>query len=120
MKVKTGRYSDIVKEQARLKVKPLLSGSSYSGNAPAPFIGRFGYPHVNIGIMAPPQIDEEAWRYDAPRHWSQEQIQIPKIVEYRSSLINSRFQGHVKKPHKYLEIAQEVGMASKPVEIEVN
>ena len=45
---------------------------------------------------------------------------IPKIIDFRSSLINSRMKMNVKSSSKFLEISQEVGMASKPVELEIN
>jgi len=46
---------------------------------------------------------------------------IPEIVKFRASLVNSRFPAYVKdRNNKMLEISKEVGMASKPVDIEIN
>ncbi len=94
----------------------------FQGSAPAPFIGRFGYPRVNVGLLSP-QISGDTSHYDAPKLWSQHNIPIGNIASLRYSLVNSKTQWQVKdtlKRSKFLDICQEVGMAAKPVELEVN
>lgn len=88
--------------------------------APAPFVGRLGYPHVSVGILAPPEKEEDAWEYDAPRHWAREDYKIDRLVELRSSLINSNRKMGVMERSPYLETVQEVGLASRPVDVEVD
>jgi len=107
-----------IKSITKFKIKPKLR-EQFFGTSPAPFIGRFGYPLVNVGILSPPEITNDAWLYDAPRFWSANNFQIPQIVEFRSSLINSHSKAHVKSRSKLQAISQEVGMASKPVELEM-
>ena len=58
------------KARALFRVKDLLKTKDFSGSAPTPFVGRYGYPHVNVGILSPPEIREDAWTFDAPRYWS--------------------------------------------------
>jgi len=117
------RSGQLCPKHARLvsiaKVSRQLDKEEFFGSSPAPFVGRFGYPDVNLGILSPPERTEEAWLHDAPRHWAAEQYEIPQIVDLRSSLINSRFRINIKEHNKLLMIGQEVGMASKPVDIEV-
>lgn len=108
-----------IKSIARFKIKLQLNKKQFFGDSPAPFVGRFGYPNVNVGILNLPEIKEDAWLYDAPRFWASNQFQIPQIVEYRASLINSHSKAHVKSNEKIMEISQEVAMAAKPVELEV-
>ncbi len=102
------------------RAKHFLNKESFEGSAPGAFVGRFGYPNVNVGILSVPEIKEESWLYDAPRFWAEKEFEIPEIVDFRSSLINSRFNIHIKKQDKFLDIAKEVGMASKPAELELN
>lgn len=93
----------------------------FSGSAPAPFIGRFGYPQVNIGVLSPQFIGETA-EYDSPRLWNATQAKIHDIASKRYSLVNSRQQANVKelfKNNRFLEIVQEVGMAKTAAELEV-
>ncbi len=108
-----------VRSIARFKIKPKLNREQFFGSSPAPFVGRFGYPFVNVGVLSPPETTEDAWLYDAPRFWSARQFQIPEIVEFRSSLINSHSKSHVRSASRLQEISRQVGMAEKPVELEL-
>lgn len=107
------------KLHAAVKIKDRISKENFFGSSPAPFVGRYGYPHINVGILAPPE-ERETWIYDAPQFWSSENYQIPQIIDLRSSLVNSRFKSYIKDRSKMLEISQEVGMASKPVDLEIS
>lgn len=108
---------------SQTKAKELHSSKDFFGEAPSPFVGRFGYPNINLGILTPPQEVENAWEYDAPKHWAKNSFQIPEIVDLRSALLNSRFKTRVDSVRdnvKMVDITQEVGLASKPVELEMN
>lgn len=107
-----------LKTQSMYKVKAHLSKEEFESASPAPFVGHFGYPRVHIGILAPPVDTEDVWMYDAPKYWSEKELQIPEIVDFRSSLINSRFNANVRVRNRFLEISQEVAMASSPADIE--
>ena len=81
---------------------------------------------VNVGILSLQENTKDAWLYDAPRYWAENNYQIPQIIEYRSELVNSRFKAHIKDTrnsrgdfNKMLDIEQEIGMASRPVDIEI-
>src|SRR3989338_8697747 len=91
-----------LKAQAFLR-SSAFQGTAFAGSAPAPFVGRFGYPNVNVGILAPPEISESAGIYDAPRDWAAAQFGVPEIVALRASLINSRFKLNVKSTNAFLD-----------------
>lgn len=111
----------IAKAESMFRVKEKATAKDFFGSSPAPFVGRFGYPNINVGILSPVGSGDNAWEYDAPRHWAQNNYNIPQIIDFRSSLINSRFRSYIKqKSSKLLEISREVGMASKPVDVEVS
>lgn len=110
----------IAKSNAMFKVKENIEKEDFLGSSPTPFVGHHGYPFLNVGILSTSEVKENAWEYDAPRHWSELNYDIPRIVDFRSSLINSRFKAHAHDRNKLLELSQEVGMASKPVDVEVN
>ncbi|MBD3164368.1 hypothetical protein GF323_04155 [Candidatus Woesearchaeota archaeon] len=107
------------KSEARFKVEKSLN-RDFQGSSPSPFIGRFGYPYVNVGFLSPPEIKDNAWLYDAPRYWSSHNYNISRIIGFRSELINSSKKAFVKGMGKTLEIARQIGMASAPVDLEVN
>ena len=94
----------------------------FFGTSPAPFIGRYGYPNVNIGVLSP-QLEGDTSHYDSPRLWSQKALPIGTIASMRYGLVNSRTSWNVKDTRtrgKFLDVCQEVGMSSKAVEMEVN
>jgi len=108
------------KSQAIFKIEKMLDKSDFSSSSPAPFVGHYGYPNVNVGILSPARLDEEPELYDAPKYWAEHNFEIPKIVDLRSSLINSRFKIQIKNQSRFLDISKEIGMASKPVDVEIS
>lgn len=105
---------------ALLRAKPLLQKEEFTGSGVAPFIGKYGYPNVNIGFLAPQQTQEDAWKHDAPRHWGTTNTKIPEIVNYRTALVNSKIQANIKIQDKFVTLAQELALSSKPVDIDVS
>jgi len=110
----------LAKSEALFKVKRLDIREDFSGASPTPFVGHYGYPFLNVGIMSVPDAKEDTWEYDSPRYWAEKDYEIPRIIDFRSNLINNRFKAHAQDKNKLLDISQEVGMASIPVDIEVN
>src|SRR3989344_3074244 len=100
-----------------------LDGSS----PPSVFVGsKLHYPLVNVGILSPLQRDENAWLYDQPKYWADNNFQINDVVKLRDSLLNSRFQSNVRDvtsnsstSKKFVQLAQEIAVASKPVDVEI-
>ncbi len=93
----------------------------FSGNSPpSVFIGsKLKYPKVNVGILAPPEITNDSWIYDAQNYWVKQNYQVKDILEFRASLINSRFPSTVNNLNdRMINMAQEVAMAAKPVDLE--
>ncbi|MFH1770680.1 MAG: hypothetical protein ABH828_03925 [archaeon] len=90
----------------------------FFGAAPNIFVGKYGYPNVNVGILSNENVTED---YDDPLVWYNKKFDIPKIVSMRSFLINSNFKSRVKSfDDRLIEMTQEIGMAKNPVDVEVN
>jgi len=117
-------YDNLFQSHAKLK-------QDFFGSAPAPFVGKFGYPNINVGILSPSEITEEAWKFDAPEYWSQTNHKIKDVLGYRSNLVNSKFKANVTdvrkasinstyEPSKHLQTTQEVALSLKPVDIEIS
>ena len=97
-----------------------INKTNYFGASPAVFVGRFGYPNVNVGILTPPNITDSE-TYDDPRLWGSQNYDINTLINIRSSLVNSRFKMLVSYHRdKFLDMTQEISMASKPVDVEVS
>ena len=107
------------------KVKDLSNISKIDSNSPpSVFIGsRLKYPLVNVGILSPLEKDENAWIYDDSKYWADNNFQIKDVISLRESLLNSRFKSKVtdlrSNNKKFIQIAQEIAVASKPVDIEI-
>ncbi len=100
------------------KIEKELDKDEFDSSSRTPFVSRFGYPNISVGVLAPPGVND-ATNYDAPRQWSAAGFKIPEIIELRSSMVNSRFPVSVKQSNKELEKAQEISMAQKAVTMDV-
>src|SRR3989344_1144721 len=114
-----GRCPVCARSNAIYRVKGSMDKKEFTSDAVAPFVGRYGYPNINVGILAPPEQSEESWLFDAPKHWASENYEIPKIVDFRSSLLNSRYNVNIKKKINLIELSQDIAMSSKPVDVDI-
>ncbi len=89
----------------------------FFGEAPNVFIGRYGYPNINVGLLSTEQYDN----HDAPLKWSANNYQVQQVIDLRTALVNSTFRTNIKSFNdKMLEMSQEVSLAAKPVDVEIN
>jgi hypothetical protein len=95
------------------RYKDYFQKENFSGSAPSVFVGTYKYPNVNIGLLSPTFLTSNAWLYDAPEYWYANQYSVDDIIDIRAGLVNSK-----NNNGKTLEIAQEIAMASKPVDTE--
>ncbi|MBU0457171.1 MAG: hypothetical protein ABH824_00720 [Nanoarchaeota archaeon] len=118
MNIQRIKFKDI-EQIPYLKVKNEFK-EDFLGSSPAPFIGRYGYPNINVGILSP-QFLGDTLQYDSPRLWNKNKFNIGQIASMRYGMVNSRSQANIKDLHgKFLEIVQEVGMAKNSTELEIN
>lgn len=107
----------------QFKVKEIFKDEFFSNSPPSIFVGSKTFPNVNVGVLAPPEKRENVWLYDAQKYWAEKNFDIYQIMEFRSSLINSRFRTDVKavrtNDNRFLNLAREIGMSVKPVDVEV-
>ncbi|MBI2546596.1 hypothetical protein HYV81_05450 [Candidatus Woesearchaeota archaeon] len=115
-----GRCPVCARNNAMYRIKAKLDKEQFMSDGISPFVGRFGYPNINVGIMTPPEQHDDAWLFDAPKYWSAENYAIPKIVDFRSSLLNSRSVLNIRQHTKLLELSQDIAMSSKPVDVEIH
>ena len=90
---------------------------SFSGSTPNLFVGRYGYPDVNVGFLAA----EDYTMHDEPKLWTAEQTPIRDIIQFRASLVNSTFKASVKSfPERYAEMRELVAQAERPAAVDVD
>jgi len=90
-----------------------LSEELFGSSPPSIFVGRYGYPKVRVSPALPP-LTGDTTIYDTPEMWSG--LPVEKILEFRYSLVMGRFEVDVRKG---IDIAQELALFDKPVEVEM-
>jgi hypothetical protein len=97
---------------SKMKTAPLFDSLSIEGSSPpSVFIGRFGYPKVNIGPMIPP-IHGDTSEMDTPELWIGKKID--DIVDFRSQLVRGMHRVDifdVESSNKIVEITRELALA---------
>lgn len=94
-----------------------LSGPS----PPAVFVGRHGYPAVQMGPLLPPVPELAADHGDSPADWAK-RLDIADILALRARLVRSKSLVRVDRITDgigALEASRAIAMAAKPVETEV-
>jgi hypothetical protein len=117
---------EIIKKISELKFRYRDFGNISkldSNSPPSIFVGsKLKYPLVNVGILSPLERDENSWVYDDAKYWANNNFQIGDVLKLRGNLLNSRFQSTVhdsRTGKKFVEIAKEIAIASKPVDLEI-
>ena len=97
-----------------------IKGTEIGGSSPpSVFVGRFGYPYVQIGPLSPTFYGNTEI-LDAPEQWFGKSID--EIIDYRSQLIRGMTPVNVKKPWKagkLLDQTRELSLAEHYVETEM-
>ncbi|MGV8162374.1 MAG: hypothetical protein ACP5N2_03535 [Candidatus Nanoarchaeia archaeon] len=95
------------------------SKEGFYGKVPNILIGDYGYPNVNAGFMSTQNYKDN----DSPRKWKDDQknYSLSKIIELRQELLNSKTNLNIKDFNaRFSEKLREVGLASLPVDAEIN
>ena len=99
-----------------------VSIDHFSGSSPPEiFVGRYGYPQVNTGILSPTEYGQTEI-LSSPEIWHEKKLPINSVLQLRKQLIYGRFQSNIKIPlnekNKFLPVMQEVAMTHKSISTE--
>jgi len=90
---------------------------------PSIFIGsKLKYPNVNVGILSPLEKEDNVSIYDDAKYWAKNNFSISNVLRLRENLLNSRFKSNVSDVRlnkKFANLTQEIAIALKPVDIEI-
>jgi len=96
-----------------------LSEKITGGSPPSVFVSSYAYPKVKVGpLFSPLQTDSTI--LDHPEKWAGKSID--DIIRYKLSLIRGTYSTHVKtnlNADRYIQSLQELTMATRSTEIEV-
>ena len=110
-----------VKFYSRQKTARLIDFKDLEGSCPpAVFIGRYGYPKVDIGPLLPPVFGDTSVM-DTPEMWVGKSIQ--EITDMRFGLVRGKFRIDAKdfaKSGRIVEQVQHLALTEKPVDVEAS
>ncbi len=110
-------YCPLISKISAQKNVNISSKQDFFGKSPNIFVGRYGYPDINVGFLSTEQYTEE----DAPINWTMKNYGIQKIIDLRTSLVNSNFKSNIKTfDDKLVDMGKEIALSSKPVDVEIN
>jgi len=90
----------------------------FSGSTPPEiFIGEYGYPNINAGILSPTEYGDTE-KYSAPEHWFKNKLSIKQILNYRNQLLYARFQTNIKQNSKLKQSLNQVALSKKSIATE--
>ena len=96
---------------AHVRTAPLLDTTSLSGSSPPSiFVGRMGYPRVDIGPMVPPTFGD-THLLDTPEEWVGQPID--GIIAMRQSLVRGKLSVRVDEPdapNRLLQATRELAL----------
>lgn len=96
------------------KVRLHFSGPS----PPEIFVGRIGYPNINVGILAPPVYDTKHDELSSAEDWSENNLGIHHVLRLRGQLIYGRTTSHIKGENKVKSVMQELALTAEKVSLE--
>ena len=98
-----------------------VKGLNVDGSSPpSVFVGRVGYPYVNVGPLAPNYFGDTSI-LDSPERWFGRSID--EIIDFRSQLVRGMVRVNVRKPEgagRLLDRTRELALAEHYVETEMH
>lgn len=109
----------MIKFYSRSKTMPSVDMRDLAGSSPpAVFVGRYGYPKVDIGPLIPGEFGDTSLM-DKPEHWIGKSID--DIVDMRYRLVRGKYTidaTDFKKSGRIVTDVQEIALTEKPVDVE--
>ena len=111
----------MIKFYSQSKTIPLMNSKDLEGSSPpAVFVGRYGYPKVDIGPLLPPEFGDTSIM-DTPEMWVGKSID--EIVDFRFRLVRGKYRidaKNFKAAGRIVDQVQELALTERPVEVEAN
>ncbi|MBS3781086.1 MAG: hypothetical protein KGY66_01510 [Candidatus Thermoplasmatota archaeon] len=109
----------VVKYYHRMKSEPMIEDKDISGSSPpAVFVGRYGYPKVDVGPLVPP-FHGDTKDLDTPETWVGRDID--DIVNTRTKLVRGKHPVRVDKfedSDRVIDFTRQMTLSKEPAEVE--
>lgn len=94
-----------------------LDREVFGPSPPAVFVGRQGYPRVNVGPMVPVGEAEDPRLLDRTEEWFG--LSMDRVIGMRGSLVRGMVRTDAASLDSVREVGGEIAMASEPVDTEL-
>ncbi len=109
----------MIKFYSKSRTARLIDSADLAGcSPPAVFVGRYGYPKVDIGPLVPPEFGDTT-EMDTPEMWMGKSIQ--EIVDFRFRLVRGKHRIDARDFHKggrIVDQTQEIALSQRFIEVE--
>ena len=109
----------MIKFYSQSRTMRLIDTTDLEGSSPpAVFVGRYGYPKVDIGPLIPPEFGDTSIM-DKPELWAGKSID--DIVDFRFRLVRGKYRidaRDFRKGGRIVDQVQELALTEKPVDVE--
>ncbi len=109
----------MIKFYSRSKSRRLIDTKDLAGSSPpSVFVGRYGYPKVDIGPLIPPEFGDTSIM-GTPERWVGKSID--EIVDFRFRLVRGKYRIDATDFRKYGRIVdnvQEVALSANSIDVE--
>lgn len=116
---------DFVRSDKREEILSKLKNSfprvklHFSGSTPPEiFVGKFNYPNVFSGILAPTYKGDTSI-LSSSKSWVRQNVSIDKVLSYRGEMIYGRQISNVKNTKELPDVNKQIALSSKSLDIEV-
>lgn len=92
----------------------------YGSSPPGVFVGRYGYPRVDVGPLVPP-VSGDTSIMDTPEQWVGKSID--EIIDFRFKLVRGKHRVSVtdfNQAGRIVDYTREMAMAENPLDVEAN
>ncbi len=111
----------LVRHYANVRVASLIDTLELAGSTPpSVFVGRHGYPKVEIGPLIPP-VKGDTSMMDAPEEWLAKGYTIDDIVLFRSQLVRGKYAVRVENVDsagRIVDQTRELALSTLPTDVE--
>ena len=111
----------MIKFYSRQKTMPMIDMKDLAGSSPpAVFVGRYGYPKVDIGPLVPGEFGDTSVM-DRPEMWGGKSID--EIVDFRFRLVRGKYRidaTDFAKSGRIVEDVQSLALTERPVDVETS
>jgi DNA repair protein NreA len=109
----------MIKFYSRSRTRTLIDSLDMAGmSPPGVFVGRYGYPKVDVGPLVPPTMGDTSIM-DTPERWVGKTID--EIVDFRFNLVRGKYRidaTDFQKFGKIVDHTRDLALAIDPLEVE--